>query len=209
VSTVDDSDGRRADLVRELTPGVPVCRGALSDVREAHALLAIGPLTNVARLVAAGYRPPRLAFMGGALRPVRHRGEVMTIEHNFGGDPGAAASVVGHGRALICPLDVTSRMVLGAQEKERLAAADPRLVPHFRDWDERRGGAPLCLHDPLALLALLGEPLVRIEILTLIVETHGRLVESHGGGQHEVVVDVDVAAAKARILALVDERVGP
>jgi hypothetical protein len=51
---------------------------------------------------------------------------------------------------------------------------------------------------------LVGEPIVKIETLALTVGSDGRLVESFDGTEHEVVVDVDDAAAKARILALLE-----
>lgn len=210
VSTVDGDTERRAALARGLAD-VPVVAGAQLDVdalgaAEPEAVLAIGPLTNVARLLGAGYRPGRLALMGGARAPVRHRGVTMSVEHNFGRDPDAAATVVNdYAGALMCPLDVTVRMRLDAEETAALAAADGRLVPHFQDWARRRAGAPICLHDPLALLAVVGEPVVRTERRSLEVELDGTLVDAPDGTEHEIVVEVDAAAAKARILALLEQ----
>ncbi|MGQ0802442.1 MAG: nucleoside hydrolase [Actinomycetota bacterium] len=214
VSTVAGDTARRARLAAELVDAHVVDGANLrpADVRDAdpEALLAIGPLTNVARLLDAGYRPGRLALMGGARAPVRHRGVTMTVEHNFGSDASAAAMVVNdHPGVLLCPLDVTVRMWLDPEEVAALAAADGRLAPHFEDWARRRHGAPVCLHDPLALLALLEEPVVRIEPRALAVEPDGRLVDAADGSEHEVVVDVDATAAKACILALVEEYVDP
>lgn len=210
VSTVNGDTEWRADIARSLVDA-PVIAGDRIDadaVRAAqpHAILAIGPLTNLARLLAAGYRPPRLAVMGGARHPVRHRGVVMTVEHNFGSDPGAAATVVKeYPGTRLSPLDVTARMRLQTEEVAALTAADARLTPHFDDWARRQGGAPVCLHDPLALLALLGEPVVRSETRALAVEPDGGLVDAPTiGTEHEVVVDVDAPAAKARILALLE-----
>jgi inosine-uridine nucleoside N-ribohydrolase len=212
VSTVDKDTAWRAEVARRLVDA-PVVDGAglaaemVSDT-DPEALLAIGPLTNVANLLAAGYRPPRLAVMGGTLRPIEHRGEVMAIEHNFGTDGNAAARVMrGYPGTLLCTLDVTVRLVLDPHERDAFAAADARLVAHFRNWDEWSGGAALCMHDPLALLALLGEP-ARTETRSLVAEPDGRLVESANGVEHEVVVDVDAPAAKARILALLSNASG-
>ena len=209
VSTVAGDTEWRAILARELVD-VPVVAGAALGVdaigaAAPEAILAIGPLTNVARLLAAGYRPERLALMGGARGPVRHRGLTMTVEHNFGCDPGAAATVVNdHPGALLATLDVTVRMRLDAEEVGGLAAADGRLAPHFDDSARRRAGAPVCLHDPLALFALVGEPVVKIERRALRAGDDGAIVDVPDGTEHEVVVGVDAAAAKARILALLE-----
>lgn len=200
---------QRATIARDLVDA-PVVAGTRFDVdaigaAEPEAILAIGPLTNVARLLGAGYRPSRLALMGGARGPVRHRGVTMTVEHNFGSDPDAAATVVHDSPgALLCPLDVTVRMRLDAEEVAALAKADGRLAPHFDEWASRHSGTPVCLHDPLALLALAGEPVVRTERRSLAVEAGGILVDAPAGTEHEVVVDVDAPAAKARILALLE-----
>jgi inosine-uridine nucleoside N-ribohydrolase len=206
---VDGDTEWRADLARELVDAAVVAGHQLDaevvQAAQPHAILAIGPLTNVARLLVAGCRPPRLALMGGARSPVRHRGVVMTVEHNFGTDPAAAATVVNADLlAVLCPLDVTVKMRLDIAEVAALAAADGRLAPHFDDWMRRQRGAPVCLHDPLALLALVHEPVVRIDTLAVAVEPDGTLVDAPDGTEHEVVVDVDAPAAKARILALLE-----
>jgi inosine-uridine nucleoside N-ribohydrolase len=210
VSTVSGDTEWRATVARDLVD-TSVFAGARLEanaVRAAQpqAVLAIGPLTNVARLLARGYRPPRLALMGGTRRPVRHRGEDMTVEYNFASDPAAASTVVnGDADVLVCPLDVTVRMGLDAEEFAALAAADGRLAPHFEEWARAQAGAPVCLHDPLALLALVGEPVVRTERRSFAVEPDGKLVDDVDGAEHEVVVDVDAPAAKARILALLEQ----
>jgi inosine-uridine nucleoside N-ribohydrolase len=115
VSTVDGDTEWRAEIARTLVdpPVVPGARLRARDVAAAQpeALLAIGPLENVARLAAAGALPPRLGVMGGVLRPVRHRGAERDVEHNFGAEPAAARAVIGQTPGLLlCPLDVTVRM---------------------------------------------------------------------------------------------------
>src|SRR5688572_1624388 len=90
VSTVDGDSERRAAIARELV-NAPVVAGEALTAATVHdadpdAVLAIGPLTNIAQLIEGGYRPRRLAIMGGARRPVQHRRQMMTVEHNFGRD---------------------------------------------------------------------------------------------------------------------------
>ncbi|MGH9032772.1 MAG: nucleoside hydrolase [Acidimicrobiia bacterium] len=205
VSTADDADGARASVAQRLVGEVPVTIGSLLNtegfgVCDPDAVLAIGPLTNLAVLVNAGEVPRQLAVMGGALAPVRHRGALRTVEHNFATDPGAAATVLERApRVLVCPLDVTVRTCLAESDRHRLVDADDTLEPILTSWKER-----VCLHDPLALLALLGDPVVRTERRRLAVGPDG-VVSVGEGAEHDVVIDVDAPAATARILALLDQ----
>ena len=71
-------------------------------------------VTNVARLVEADVCPHQLSIMGGVLTPLRHRGAVRDLEHNFSRDPVAAATVLStHDAVLLVPLDVTAHLRLG------------------------------------------------------------------------------------------------
>ena len=217
-STVDGDTEWRAEIARMLidAPVVPGARLGVRDVAasQPEALLAIGPLVNVARLAAAGVLPSRVGVMGGTLRPVRHRGAVMDVEHNFGTEPAAARAVIGHVPELVlCPLDVTVRMRPAAADLDDLAQAAPVLGPMLEDWRsaQRAAGVPdyeaaVRLHDPLALLALLGEPVVAIESRTLAVDDVGRLhVDAGRGRVVDVVTDVDVVRAMERIVELVTQ----
>ena len=218
VSTVDGDTEWRAGIARTLVdaPVVPGARLGVRDVAasQAEALLAIGPLENVARLAAAGVLPPRLGVMGGVLRPVHHRGAVREVEHNFGTEPAAARAVIGHTPGvLLCPLDVTVRMRPSAADLDHLVSAAPVLGPMFDDWREvhRGGGVPddedaIRLHDPLALLALVGEPVVTVERRALTVDERGAVHADSGRGRDlDVVTDVDAVRAMERIVELVTQ----
>lgn len=204
VSTVSGDVEHRAALARELVgEEVPVAAGSprlaeLVEAAEPDVLVAIGPLTNVARLLDAGARPPpRFVAMGGVLEPVRHRGRLRDVETNFGADPAATRFVLDWTHALVVPLDVTSRMVLTEQQEDALGAARPELSPHTEAWR-----APLCLHDPLALLVAAGEEVgVRLERRDLSADREGRVVERRGARSHEVVTDVDADEAIRAVLS--------
>ena len=216
VSTVDGDTEWRAEIARTLVdaPVVPGARLAVRDVADAQAdaLLAIGPLENVARLLAAGALPPRVCVMGGAVNPVHHRGAVRDVEHNFASGPAAARAVIEHTPGLLlCPLDVTVRMRPSAGDLQAIVDAAPVLGPMLDDWRARQRGAGVTddevavrLHDPLALLALAGEPVVTTEPRPLTVDEDGRVDEDAGRGRVvDVVNDVDVVRAMERIVELV------
>jgi inosine-uridine nucleoside N-ribohydrolase len=216
VSTVDGDTDWRAEIACSLVD-VPVVSGARLATQgvaaaRPEALLAVGPLENVARLLAAGALPPRLGVMGGALRPVRHRGAARDVEHNFGTEPAAAKAVTGHAPGLLlCPLDVSVRMRPAASDLDEIVRAAPVLGPMLDEWwaRQRAAGIPddeaaVRLHDPLALLALVGEPVVAVERRALTVDGDGRVHTDPGRGRVvDVVTDVDVVQAMERIVDLV------
>ena len=216
VSTVDGDTEWRAEIARTLVDAavVPGARLAVRDVADAQAeaLLAIGPLENVARLLAAGALPPRVCVMGGVVKPVHHRGAVRDVEHNFASGPAAARAVIGHTPGLLlCPLDVTVRMRPSAADLRAVVDAAPVLGPMLDDWRARQSAAGVTddevavrLHDPLALLALAGEPVVTSEPRPLVVDDEGRVHEDSGRGRAvDVVSDVDAVRAMERIVELV------
>lgn len=209
VSTVGDPDGRRAAVARDVLadmgadPALVVSAESFRPDALRHAgadaLLAIGPLTNVARIVEAGSHPARLVVMGGALRRVHHRDAWREIESNFAADPNAAAFVLARVDVLLVPLDVTHRVCLDDEQRGRLAARHESLGHALRSWPYA-----VCLHDPLALLALAGEPFFTIQSRRLDVDSSGRLIERVEGRPQRVVTDVDAVAAIARLFRLLD-----
>lgn len=211
VSTVGGDVVTRAEHVTALLRGVgapvPLVYAGSPDPRAvavAEAVLAIGPLTNVAGLLRAGVELPPTAVMGGVLAPTWHRGAERTVDSNFAADPVAAAVVVAHAPdLLIVPLDVTAALLAPDPLVAGLRRI-PGLAAHLDRWSEATG-APLGLHDPLTLLALMGET-VTVGRRALAVSVEGRLVESATDGvEHDVVVGADHGAALGRIEALVME----
>ena len=233
VSTVGSDPERRAAVAVALLAAagvdlgsVTVCAGAAGPgptasaaVVEAvaasgvEALLAIGPLTNVAAMTSAGVRPADVTIMGGALRPVEHRGELRAVEHNFGSDPPAAAAVLAGPGAVIVPLDATVATRLDDRLVARLIAAAPVLEPMVEAWMAQWG--EVVLHDPAAFLIAAGDgsELGRFERRRLLVEPDGRLVDGGRGATgtvHDVVTSLFGVAVIASVLALLaDLKLGP
>jgi inosine-uridine nucleoside N-ribohydrolase len=208
VSTTGGDPDRRAAVASALV-SAPVTKGSEPDelarrVRAARldALLAIGPLTNVARLVTIGVVLPPITLMGGALAPVFHRGATQTVEHNFGSDPTAASVVVASTDATIVPLDMTVAMSIDDRTCDALLHRAPALVPEVETW-RARNAQPLVLHDPLALLVCAGEPVATTSPRSLLVDPSTGVVRvDPGGAGHAVVTDVDAASAVDRVLQL-------
>lgn len=228
VSTVGSDPERRANVAVGLLAGagadlgsVTVVAGAAGPTAQAdssaqpvvealaasgaEALLAIGPLTNIAAVTTAGVRPPEVTIMGGALRPVEHRGELRIVEHNFGSDPEAAAAVLAVPGAVIVPLDATVATRLDDRLVLKLVATAPVLEPMVQAWMAQWG--EVVLHDPAALLVAAGDgpELGRFDRRRLEVEPDGRLIDGGQGASgtvHDVVTSLFGVAVTASVLAL-------
>jgi inosine-uridine nucleoside N-ribohydrolase len=208
VSTTGGRTEWRAELARQFVDA-DVVAGEHPDelvarMRSARpdAVLAIGPLTNIAALTVLGIPVTPLTIMGGAIVPVRHRGRLRRAERNFSQDPAAAAMVLASTEATVVPLDVTVAMRLEPDALARLLGLAPELVPEVERWIAEQD-EPIVLHDPLALLVTLGEPHVQIDVRRLSVDaTDGTVRQGEAGREHAVVVNVDAPAAVDRVLGL-------
>jgi inosine-uridine nucleoside N-ribohydrolase len=208
VSTVDGDTSWRAELARAvLGAGVDVNAGVppAARVEQADALLAIGPWTHAAELAEAHALPPRVALMGGALGPIRYRGEVVRVEHNVAKDPGAAKRVLAAaGGLVVVPLDATANLHASDDDERALVAAIPRLGEQLNEWREQHGPLPLVLHDPAALLVLTEERVARTEARRLTVDDDGTMHASIDAPVQRVVVHIDQRAARERIRTLAE-----
>ena len=199
--------------------------------REALTIVALGPLTNIARALdadeAAMRRVGRLIVMGGA---VEAPGNVTAAaEFNFHVDPVAANRVLASGmRITLVALDVTRRVrlhwtaVRDALRGDRSALA--RALRHFtRAWSSSEAGMPL--HDPLATALAIDPAIARTRPLPVRVETRGvhtrgmsvadrrprRAAPRRSGGNASEaaapLVDVAFEVDAGGVLGLVTERV--
>lgn len=192
-------------------------------------LLAIGPMTNLARACALDPELPQrvggLTVMGGHVRRVAI-GELVCrpgIDYNLCSDPEATMTVLGAGfEARLVTADVTLQTWLRREERERLEAAPGPLAPVLAGlirtwtpfmWELFTGiGGTLdpenvaFLHDPLTVLALVDpSPLVfeRLRILPTIERGVLRTLEVDPalglGAEMEVATAVDAAAAREAV----------
>jgi inosine-uridine nucleoside N-ribohydrolase len=165
----------------------PVSRHAvdfLADkIREregAVTLVPIGPLTNVALLLALhpDARPERIVLMGGAIA----EGNVTpAAEFNIWADPEAAARVFGSGLDVtMVGLDVTHRALFTSAHVGRLAgrvggmvAELLRFYGHFHKEVYNFDGSPI--HDAVAVAHVIRAGLVKTEHLNTEIEVESEL----------------------------------
>jgi inosine-uridine nucleoside N-ribohydrolase len=213
-------------------PELPPARGApveahaadfLADAIRARdgavTLVATGPLTNVALLLAEhpDARPEQIVLMGGA---IGEGNRTPAAEFNIWADPEAAHRVLAGGLDVtVVPLDATHQALIRPADAEELRASGRigRFVAELVDFYARfhrklypeLGGAPM--HDPLALAhvirpALLGTSRARIDVDLSHGPSYGRTNVDrrgrHDGAEPNASVGVRVDADGFRALVL-------
>ncbi len=162
----------------------PIAQSAVEFLGERLApetvLVAVGPLTNVARALEAGIRPGRIVLMGGAIG----EGNITpAAEFNIWADPEAAQAVFHSGvDVTMVGLDVTHRALVTSAWAERFRTAGrtgtfvaelvdffKRYHAHTYGWD----GAPI--HDAVALAHVLRPDLLTTEHRNVEVELESEL----------------------------------
>jgi inosine-uridine nucleoside N-ribohydrolase len=145
-------------------------------------LVPIGPLTNVALLLARypNARPERIVLMGGAIG----LGNVTpAAEFNIWADPEAAARVFASGIDLaVIPLEVTHQALLMNDDAERLRGSGRtgRMVAELYDFFHRFhadtygfGGSPI--HDAVAVAHVFRPDLVETKHCQVAIECDSEL----------------------------------
>ena len=193
-------------------------------------LLAVGPMTNVARALALDPKLPAhlggLTVMGGHIRRAAIGSRVFApgIDYNLCSDPEASVAVLGAGfRTTLVPCDVTLQTWLRPHDLEMLERSGPvgrALVAQIRIWDpvQRKlftalGGEMAednvsFLHDPLTALALIDPAPLHFEelrIVTTLARGVLRTIEVDPalglGAPMRVATSVDAGAAERSIVA--------
>jgi inosine-uridine nucleoside N-ribohydrolase len=163
-------------------PAVDFLAHRLVDAREPVTLVVLGPLTNVALLLAlrpdAVERIERIVLMGGAIGPGNM---TAAAEFNIWIDPEAAERVFESGLPLtMVGLDVTNRAVLTPEHAQMLRAAGPVGAAAAAMLDfylgfylnaYEHGGAPI--HDALAMASVIRPAVLATELREVRIERTG------------------------------------
>lgn len=174
-------------------------------------IIALGPLTNIARALKAeprlAERVEQIVIMGGAAEVP---GNVTPCaEFNFYSDPLAADIVLRSGiSATLVGLDVTTRVFFTEGDRpwvaghSRTALLARRILSNW--FGSHPGSGGYHLHDPLAVVAAIRPDLLSYRRANVTVETAhpeqaGRTRAEYGHGPVRVALAVDVDAARALI----------
>jgi purine nucleosidase len=149
-------------------------------------ILALGPLTNIARVLA---RDPAIGELIGELvicgGTVHGAGSATPVaDFNFFGDPAAARHVVREPLTkTLVPLETTAQVVFGfdlldqlPEDASRAGRILRRMLAHaFRAHRQLLGSEGICLHDVVALVAATNPELFERVAVAADVETTGEL----------------------------------
>ncbi|HEY2763520.1 MAG TPA: nucleoside hydrolase [Pseudonocardiaceae bacterium] len=222
-----DGLGGRADLLPE--PAEPASsRGAIAlmaDLLRASptpvTLVAIGPLTNIALLLAAhpDVKPKigRIVAMGGNLSSENVGDHTPPAEFNIHSDPEAARRVLVEEDVptTLVPLDLTLRASVDGAWIDELSRAGPRcaalagIVEQRLATSRATGSDGVALHDPLVVLEAALPGTLRTTPMPLeVVCDHGPArgtmwtdtSRSPDGRTVQVALDADLPAISATIL---------
>lgn len=181
----DGLSGRSAELPEPsaglATVGaVELMASLLRDAAEPVTLAPIGPLTNVALLLAAHPelkpRIDRIVIMGGA---VGSGNVTASAEFNIWSDPEAARRVLTEPgvRCVLVPMDLTYRCAVDVAWLDRLTASGPigaalrALTPDYVEHYTKALGRPaVVMHDAVAVLEAIRPGTLRTERYPLEVE---------------------------------------
>ena len=197
--------------------------GTTSSHSQPVTLVATGPLTNVALLLARypelEQRLERIVLMGGAIA----EGNVTpAAESNIWADPEAARRVFSSDLDLtMVGLDVTHKALLTDVHAKRLAGTGPAgtLVADLHTFYARHhrrrhrgGGAPV--HDAVAVAHVIDPSLIEMKSCGVRVDTGGELsrgrtyVDRWGSADWPANCHVAVDIDGERFVALLIERIG-
>ena len=177
-----------------------VSASAATSVDQKVTIVAIGPLTNIARLLAAHPKCSELieqiVLMGGCF------GFGDLVDTNFAVDPEAAQIVFNSAIPLtIVPLDTTRTTHMSAERWDRMLKAcdGTDLAAALRQWinpwlafsQQTRPVDGMWVHDLVTLFALTNPELVTIEEAHCTVNEAGKLMRRSDGRLASVVTAVD------------------
>jgi purine nucleosidase len=185
---------------------------ALENAR-ADAVVAIGPLTNLAALFDAGAAVPPLTIMGGKTRDVLLPGMIPQVpEWNWYCDPIAVQGVLDGAKTppRIVPAEVTFKTKLEQEDIEALRVGDAlahTLAVLCDVWlvalRDRLGSKHprVALHDPLAAATLVAPDLCTFHEARVRIDARGGTEHIPDGARIDVADDVDNEALRRHLLA--------
>ncbi|WP_306262091.1 nucleoside hydrolase [Pararhizobium sp. IMCC21322] len=173
-------------------------------------ILAIGPLTNIARLISAApdlaRKITRLIWMGGSNGPGNHSAEA---EFNALADPEAAAIVAQAGLNLdVIDLTLCRQVRFGTDDLPKCDDLTSDLLGGYLDIGLSRGNTSMAIYDPVAALAshqteAFAFMPCAMSVSVVSDESYGKtLFEKDSSGSTRLAVGTNVEIARICLTAL-------
>ncbi len=160
-------------------PAEELMHRLLEKQEEGVTILALGPLTNVARLLAKHpddkAKIARIVLMGGSIDAGYDGQPPAVAEWNIKSDIPAAKAVFACGVPLvIAPLDATANVKLSDVQQKKLFAAHTPLTFELESLVQLWEGDDATLHDPVAVRLAIDESFCTTKKLRLVVDEDGK-----------------------------------
>jgi inosine-uridine nucleoside N-ribohydrolase len=164
--------------------------------RDGVTIIALGPLTNVARLLKdqpdAVKRIDRIVLMGGSVAVGYDGTPKPEPEWNVKSDVAAAKAVFAAGIPLtVVPLDATSTVRLEKRQREAIFEAHTPLTWQVQNLYELWGRDTPVMFDPVTVWAAMDERILTMKELRLEVDDAGMTVAKEGKPNARVAVGIN------------------
>jgi len=176
------------NLLSYLEADVPVYLGEELESRHLDNVehtVAIGPLTNIARLILDDCFLGHLHIMGGVFSPLQYRGKEVNSDSNTAKDKEATRIVLSqYENITLSPLEVTAGLVLDGPQLEQVQNRNVLLKNRYdgyREHLETKFGAEhnqIVLHDILPICDLLGLPSIARKSSEFRIQADGTFLDS-------------------------------
>lgn len=206
---------------RELEAGVPLMARLIEESAEPVTVVAIGPLTNIAALIAhypeTARKVERFIIMGGATLD-RPGNTTPAAEFNIYYDPDAAARLFDFGVPItMVGLNVTDHARVGLQHLPDLVASGgpaAKMIQHMMgSYGSEPSSEGMAQHDSVALATAIDPTILNTEHYFVDVENTGRLtagmtvVDLLGLNGEAPNCDVGLSVDLPRFRALLNRRI--
>jgi inosine-uridine nucleoside N-ribohydrolase len=151
-----------------------------------HHTIAIGPLTNISRLILDEALLGKLHFMGGAFSAVEYRGNSVTRETNSCKDQEATRITLSqYHNVCISSLDATHRLILDPATRETIESKHPFLKSRYEGYSQHLATkfdpehSQIVLHDVLPICDILNTVSITREVIEFYIQADGTFRSVH------------------------------
>ena len=167
--------------------------------RENVTIIALGPLTNVARFLKDhprdAWRIERIVLMGGSVAIGYDGKPKPEPEWNIKSDiPAAKAVFTSNIPLVVIPLDATSTVKLEKRDRDRIFDAHTTVTWQVQNLYELWGQETPILFDPVAVMAAMDDRFLTMKDLRLEVDDNGMTVVKEGKPNARVALGIDQQA---------------
>lgn len=160
-------------------------------------LVAIGPLTNIAKLILDDCQINQLHIMNGTFAPIQYRGELTTTETNSISDKEATRIVLTqHENISISALDASHRIILEGSRLEQIGNRHAFLKNRYEgyvDYLTKKFGDnnQIILNDVLPICDILNLVSIQREVMEFYIQPDGSFRVHSDASSRQAIAKVE------------------